>query len=137
MSSYSDKLRDPRWQKCRLQIMDRDGFRCHECGTESKTLHVHHTRYLKGVDPWDYPVSLLITLCEDCHQMLHDGASVTGAESLLCSVVDRGGNSAVLWMLSAWTDMIDPPDRKFTKEEWEAAARAFRETLESFARGER
>jgi hypothetical protein len=45
--------------------------------------------------------------------------------------------SAVLWMLSAWTDMIDPPDRKFTKEEWEAAARAFRETLESFARGER
>ena len=26
MSDYAHKLKDPRWQKKRLEIMDRDGF---------------------------------------------------------------------------------------------------------------
>lgn len=64
--SYSDKLRDPRWQKKRLEIMGRDQFTCQNCGAKDKTLNVHHCAYIKGLDPWEYGFSL-ITLCELCH----------------------------------------------------------------------
>ena len=30
MSDYVEKLKDPRWQRKRLEIMQRDGFRCRE-----------------------------------------------------------------------------------------------------------
>lgn len=66
--TYSDKLRDPRWQKKRLEILERDMWCCQNCGDSKKTLHVHHRRYLKAKDPWDVPCELLISLCEDCHE---------------------------------------------------------------------
>lgn len=66
--SYSEKLKDPRWQKKRLQIMDRDGFKCQLCDDEKSTLNVHHKYYIFGRDPWDYNDELLITLCESCHE---------------------------------------------------------------------
>lgn len=65
--SYSEKLRDPRWQRKRLEVMDRDSFRCRRCGCGSKTLNVHHLIYRKGAEPWDYPSDHLRTLCEECH----------------------------------------------------------------------
>jgi 5-methylcytosine-specific restriction endonuclease McrA len=75
--TYSEKLRSPRWQKKRLEILDRDGWACVCCGTKEKNLQVHHVVYRK-IDPWDYPNYLLQTLCEDCHsirQELTDKAS--------------------------------------------------------------
>lgn len=65
---YLEKLRDPRWQKKRLEIMQRDGWKCGSCGREDKTLHVHHRYYTPGSDPWDYPDQAFLTLCEGCHQ---------------------------------------------------------------------
>lgn len=67
MKTYSEKLRDPRWQRKRLEVMERDGFACQNCGDNEKTLNVHHHYYEKGKSPWDYPESALATLCEDCH----------------------------------------------------------------------
>ena len=64
---YSEKLRDPRWQKKRLEIMERDGFSCRRCRGASQTLNVHHLYYEDGKNPWDYPDASLVTLCEDCH----------------------------------------------------------------------
>lgn len=69
--SYSDKLKDPRWQKTRLKIMERDGWKCVVCGNHEDTFHVHHTRYERGKDPWDYSPELLITLCASCHECYH------------------------------------------------------------------
>lgn len=66
MASYAEKLKDPRWQKKRLEILNRDQFACLCCGSKIKTLHIHHRYYLK-VDPWDYPNDALDTLCESCH----------------------------------------------------------------------
>jgi len=66
--SYAEKLKDPRWQKKRLEILERDWWMCCECGDNESTLHVHHTTYKKGKDPWDYPNHQLITLCEECHE---------------------------------------------------------------------
>lgn len=67
VSEYSQKLRDPRWQKKRLEIMQRDNFTCQVCNDSKSTLNVHHCYYEKGADPWEYENGSLITLCESCH----------------------------------------------------------------------
>ena len=64
--TYAEKLRDPRWQRKRLLILDRDGWACCACGTKNKNLQVHHLVYSKR-DPWDYPDYVFQTLCYDCH----------------------------------------------------------------------
>lgn len=66
--TYSEKLRDPRWQKKRLEIFNRDGFQCAACGKNDRTLTVHHIVYARR-DPWDYPDWCYQTLCEDCHEI--------------------------------------------------------------------
>lgn len=69
--SYSEKLKDPRWQKLRLQILERDEWMCQSCSSKDKTLHVHHVHYIYGLDPWEYEdeSQFLITLCVDCHEL--------------------------------------------------------------------
>lgn len=64
---YWQKLQDPRWQKKRLEILERDKFTCLSCGSITETLHVHHTAYDRDREPWEYSQSL-ITLCEQCHE---------------------------------------------------------------------
>lgn len=70
--SYSQKLRDPRWQRKRLEVMDRDEFTCQRCFDSHSTLNVHHKHYHKGRDPWDYALHELVTLCESCHDLQHE-----------------------------------------------------------------
>jgi len=67
--TYSEKLRDPRWQKKRLEIMEAAQFQCEDCGSNDKTLHVHHCIYMKGCEPWEYSAAELICVCEDCHDI--------------------------------------------------------------------
>jgi 5-methylcytosine-specific restriction endonuclease McrA len=64
---YSEKLKDPRWQKKRLKILKRDRFQCKCCLNKERMLSIHHLYYLKNADPWEYPNKALITLCQDCH----------------------------------------------------------------------
>ena len=65
MTTYQEKLKDPRWQRRRLEIFQRDHWKCIECGNDQLTLHVHHEEY--GGDPWEAPDDKLKTLCEFCH----------------------------------------------------------------------
>lgn len=67
--NYSELLKDPRWQKKRLEIMERDGFACKLCGNKKETLHVHHFAYANN--PWDVDNKALVTLCESCHTLIH------------------------------------------------------------------
>ena len=67
--NYSDKLKNPKWQKKRLEIMQRDGFACKYCGDAESPLNVHHFEY--GKEPWDVEDKALITLCERCHILIH------------------------------------------------------------------
>jgi hypothetical protein len=68
---YAELLSDPRWQRKRLEIMERDKWTCQSCGDTESTLTAHHKSYRnkdgKFADPWDYTESHLITLCEECH----------------------------------------------------------------------
>lgn len=66
--TYYEKLRDPRWQRKRLEIMQREHFSCERCGSDGDTLNVHHSYYEKGHDPWEYPSDSLHCLCESCHE---------------------------------------------------------------------
>lgn len=65
---YSDKLKDPRWQKKRLEIFKRDDFTCQKCSDKKTTLCVHHLKY--NGDPWKSNNDDLITLCEHCHDVV-------------------------------------------------------------------
>jgi 5-methylcytosine-specific restriction endonuclease McrA len=67
--TYWELLKDPRWQRKRLEVMERDGFACVYCDSAEKTLNVHHSYYERGNAPWEYPDSSLHTLCEDCHRI--------------------------------------------------------------------
>lgn len=69
--NYSDKLKDPRWQRKRLEIFQRDGFKCVVCKNDTITLHVHHKRY-NGKNPWDINNEFLVTVCEICHGRQHN-----------------------------------------------------------------
>ena len=69
--AYADDLKHPKWQKKRLEIMQRDNFTCQMCGAKDKPLHVHHLVYKKGLKPWEYDELNLVTLCEDCHEAEH------------------------------------------------------------------
>lgn len=63
--NYSEKLRDPRWQKKRLEILERDGFACRACKDKSTELHIHHESY--SGNPWEAHQDRLRTYCKHCH----------------------------------------------------------------------
>jgi hypothetical protein len=67
-ASYMELLKDPRWQKKRLSIFERDEWTCQRCFDSEYTLVVHHMIYIQDKMPWDYPDEYLITLCIDCHE---------------------------------------------------------------------
>lgn len=69
--SYSDKLKDPRWQRKRLEVYQRDNWTCLSCNNNRETLDVHHLKYFPGLDPWDYEMCYLITYCKTCHNSEH------------------------------------------------------------------
>ncbi len=66
--AYNVKLRDPRWQARRMEIIRKAGFRCEDCGRVSPWFEVHHCCYIRGREPWEYDDELLMALCHDCHQ---------------------------------------------------------------------
>lgn len=68
---YLEQIKSPKWQKRRLEILNRDNFTCQICGCKEKTLHVHHTIYIPKRKIWEYKDNQLITLCEDCHNKEH------------------------------------------------------------------
>ena len=68
---YAAERLDPRWQRKRLEIMQRDGFKCRSCECTENTLHIHHSYYVKGRKCWDYPDFSLKTLCDECHDTEH------------------------------------------------------------------
>jgi hypothetical protein len=65
--TYAEKLKDPRWQKKRLVILERAGWACQVCGDKETTLHVHHLKY--GKEPWEIEDKYLECLCESCHEV--------------------------------------------------------------------
>lgn len=123
--TYAEKLRDPRWQKKRLEILKSSEFSCSCCGDSESELHVHHRVYFRNRDPWDYENKFLIPVCEECHKAIAD--TERDVMALLCEfpfylVSDlRGALQDILndpcpskvW--SAWIKSVRPKKRKAKK----------------------
>lgn len=72
-NELASAYKDSRWQKKRLEIMERDGWKCRDCGKgDGVTLNVHHAYYESGKKPWEYPNQFLSTHCEKCHKKRHE-----------------------------------------------------------------
>jgi len=68
---FNKQYEHPNWQKKRLHIMKRDGFKCMICGANDIMLHVHHNTY-DGEFIWSCNDRSMITLCSDCHSLYHN-----------------------------------------------------------------
>ena len=71
---YYKMLKDPRWFERREEILNRDGHCCFVCDSK-ENLNVHHRQYhsINGgpKQPWMYEGKYLITLCKNCHSLVH------------------------------------------------------------------
>jgi len=63
------RLKGAAYKKLQLEVMERDNWTCQECGRWTQS-PPHHRVYLSqgGSDI----ESNLITLCRDCHRLVHD-----------------------------------------------------------------
>lgn len=142
--TYSEKLKDPRWQKKRLEILQRDEFTCQHCLKSDKTLHVHHT-YYNGKDPWETHDSRLVTLCEDCHEKEDEKFEFASAKLIEC-IKESGLTSYSLYGLSYLVTFMKDRDwrRDLTfqilnmcvedDEIWELALKKLEEEAQQYAK---
>lgn len=97
--TYSEKLKDQRWQKKRLALLDASGWKCQSphCNNPDPkpTLHVHHRVYLRNLMPWEYEDWAYVVLCEDCHEFeqkkmdeCHIALAKCESLRLLCSYIN-------------------------------------------------
>ncbi|HET8688992.1 MAG TPA: HNH endonuclease [Methanosarcina sp.] len=86
--TYWEKLKDPRWQKLRLEAMQEKDFCCEVCGDKKSELNVHHKEYFKGYEPWEYELNQLAVLCSDCHSGFHDSFDEL---KWICSLAELDG----------------------------------------------
>lgn len=131
--SYKDLLRDPRWQRKRLGIFQRDNFACVACGAKDKELQVHHGYYGRGLMPWEHPAATLHTVCPDCHiswqsatAILHaiiGAAKPRSLEGLIHSVID---------VVAAEREMPGSASFALSKAEWAAIVGEFGKATEWF-----
>ncbi len=104
LSLYAQKLKDPRWQKKRLEIFTRDEWTCQLCSNTKDTLVVHHRLYFPDTEPWNYPNDLLVTLCESCHS--RESANRTIDEDNLLLVLRKQFYSSMVASLSSCLGMV-------------------------------
>lgn len=119
MSAYSERLKHPMWQRKRLEILERDEFRCTGCGADDRQLHVHHLFYSKGREPWDYPSLSLTTLCHECHDVAH-GEGREGNEAAIHALRSLGVRDEGMWQLGLSLSMVTHEGmRAMTQTEWD------------------
>jgi hypothetical protein len=63
-----------KWVEFRDAIIVNDGEECTRCGRGKRdgvVLQVHHTKYIKGLKPWEYSPRDCETVCKGCHAEIH------------------------------------------------------------------
>lgn len=109
--TYLEKLKDPRWQRKRLEALNAAGFGCSVCGDAESPLHVHHRAYFKGREPWEYDLGQLEVLCEQCHAATHESEDVLSlAASYLPSGLPLGREEIAAALLAFLPSTAMPAD---------------------------
>mgnify|MGYP000028180893 CR=1 FL=1 len=78
---YKSQLLTKEWKSKRQIILKRDNFACRCCGSELD-LQVHHKKYIWGRKAWEYPNSLLLTVCGECHLFIHNTTKIKSEKDL-------------------------------------------------------
>ena len=108
--AYWKLLKDPRWQKKRLEIMEENSFACQRCGDKKNTLNVHHFAYKRGRKPWAYTDLDLFCLCEKCHELFHRYKETIDSE--LSAFTACCGIEATLEAIKEICEDIYPPEKR-------------------------
>lgn len=103
---HHEYIKTEAWQKQRQRVFRRDKFRCVLCGSATN-LEVHHITY-KRLGAED--ISDLITLCDDCHETIHDQVNIIFApsqfwelEKILYELENRDSPFHVTTPFVSWT----------------------------------
>lgn len=104
-AEYQKKLADPRWQKKRLEIFNRDNWTCQHCKDTTTQLEIHHTDYWPGKEPWEYPGDMLITVCRNCHQV--EQARFKYENDLITALRAKGFHAMEIGAMSQMVHMFD------------------------------
>lgn len=67
---WEKEYQHPLWEKRRAQIRRRDNNLCTVC-KQPGLLQVHHLIYDSRLHVWEYEDQHLITVCDSCHEKLH------------------------------------------------------------------
>lgn len=98
---FSAKFRDLRWQKRRIEILERDGERCQgmeddgrqcQITLNEQQLEIHH-RNRTTTDHWDEPSENLIALCNKHHEQ-ESNAALSQAASKVSAALKKSN-----WMV--------------------------------------
>ena len=111
---YFKLLKDPRWQKKRLEVMERDHFGCVNCGDNKSTLNIHHLIYFPNNKPWEYDDKFLITLCEECHEWEKNNAKRCFKELKLGLASCQFLNGGILALGEKFQKLIHPQAPEIT-----------------------
>lgn len=68
---YSEQLKDKRWEAFRKFVFAVRGSKCEKCGS-THILQVHHPKYIRGRNAWEYTCNDVIILCRSCHEKEHN-----------------------------------------------------------------
>lgn len=137
---YAEQYTHPNWQKRRLEILTRDGFKCRNkhcynlLNDLPAQLHIHHLYYKEGAKLWEYPDSALITFCKDCHRNEEDTLKSL-RYSFFSAVRGMGLNSKEICDLEwAFTNNSEDFDRSamFSHIVWMLSFMSFEQMVEIF-----
>lgn len=82
--TYAEKLKDVRWQKKRMEVLEAANYTCRSCyrgQNDGISMHVHHPVYEKNREPWEYDD--LVAVCDECH------AKLENAKKLFCAAIAK------------------------------------------------
>ncbi len=71
-TEYQKVRNSEEYNQWRLQVFNRDGFKCVSCGKPGKGIHAHHIKSFSKYAKLRLDVDNGITLCKKCHSELHD-----------------------------------------------------------------
>jgi len=109
--AYARKLTNPKWQKVRLLIFQRDQWACCNCGNTEEQLEVAHLKYTRW-NPWEEDLENLLTLCHSCHMSM-DGAREDA--NLRADIEENGDADESIYSIEE-EEELSPLVKMFNKE---------------------
>jgi len=133
--TYFEKLKDPRWQRKRLKVLDAYGFQCSMCLCKDRQLHVHHNAYLKDKEPWDYELTQYSILCEDCHEATHSNGDIV---KIISTYIPAHKKREIAYLIAGYLELDkeivykaeDGEEDDYNKSAYQAGVNAYSEYVD-------